>query len=172
MSSRTAALVRDIAALFAKYRLDDWKPVIDELEAGGRASIATAIRLLAEESPARKTPRRTKATKPRRPARPPELAFRPDRSEVLTRLQSELVSKELLRSIGHLRLAFAAVGLKESSPARREDMVRALLTHLNTVPDDRFEPALRAVASEAEKVAPGTDYERWFELIGRGTRRH
>ena len=169
MTSRTPALIKDLAQLFVKYRLADWAPVIEELERGGRSSVARAVEHIVVLAQAKTPRRRTSPARKKRTSAPsavPEL--RSDRAAVLTRINDELTARSLLPAIGELRSAILALGLKRQTAATRPEAIRAIVEHLNSVEDARFEAALATLVRKANENQQGDEYRRWFTIIESG----
>lgn len=180
MSGKTEALVRDLAALFVKYRLSDWAPVLNEIERrGGSTGLAEAIRRHAQDAKpatARKPTAKPKTVKRETPklkaAAQLELEprFTGPNASTVEQLRQALVSKTSLPSLPDLKAVHAALGIKSAGSSRRETLIAILTEHLDGLNDTGFEKALRAVASIEERRAPEgiADYDRWFQLITAG----
>jgi hypothetical protein len=177
VSTKTEALIRDVAALFVKYRLSDWTPLLDELERrGGSAALAAAIRRHAGSAqpaaPAKRGAKggaaKRRATRPKAPQLQPR--FVGPHAETVDRLREALVAKRSLPSVSSLRSVNAALGIKAAGSNRREVLIAILTDHLNKLDADAFEKALRTLAREEERDRPETvaDYDRWFHLITAG----
>lgn len=184
MSKRSEALLRDIAALFLKYGLQDWSVVVGELERGNRQALADAIRDLSQSASAdlaagraaarskvrakaKAAPRRQlkPATKP--VAAPPPVAISEARAEVLEPVRVALRERAIFPTTNDLKTLYIAIGIKSAYPKRRDDAVEAIIHHLDRMGQDRYEQALQVLTSRGrEGGAPGADdYARWFKII-------
>lgn len=167
MTTRVDALIRELAALFVKYRPSDWAPIIAELERGDRGRLAKSVAELAATPVLRAKPKRTmKAGGTRRTAPASSLTLRPERKDALEPLVDALMTKRILPSMSDVRSAFSALGLKGDPPKRRADGITAVISHLNSVAEERLPAAVEIVAREAAKAGRDDSYQRWFDLIG------
>lgn len=167
MSTRTDALIKELAALLVKYRPADWEPIITELERGDRGRLARMVAELAA-TPAKtrtKVNRATKAKGTRTKAGPQSFPLLPEREATLAPVVNALTTKRILPTIGDVRAAFSALGLKGSPPGRRAEMVNAIIAHLNSIEETRLPAAIEVVAKEAAKSGRDNSYQRWFDLI-------
>jgi hypothetical protein len=190
VSSKTEALIRDVAALFVKYRIADWQPLIAELEMrGGSPALANAIRLLAEKTPSpapvRGRPKaKSTATKSSSKAsatkavvsKPAELELEPrfsgPHADTIDELRDALIAKRSFPAMSNLKAASTALGLKGTGTSRRDVLVTMLTEHLDKLDEEAFERALRTLAREEERSQTGSvpTYDRWFDLITAGRR--
>lgn len=176
MSKRTEALTRELAALFVKYRAADWAPILDEIEGSRRsAALSAAITDLLAKARAKSKARPKAATRksPNSNSEQGADLVHPERFAVLEAVRRALASKEVLATTGMLREAFVAIGMKDPPGARRDDMVKALLRHLDGVNDDQFPPTLRLLQDVARRSTrdPAADYAEWFRIIASGRER-
>lgn len=181
MSSKTEALVRDLASLFVKYRLSDWAPILDELEhRGGSDKLVDGIRRHAEDARSataapsgatRKLVGKTGRSGAAKPKMAPQLELGPrftgPHAVTVEQLCQALVSKRSLSTLRSLKAVYATLGVKSVGGSRREALIANLTKHLDQLDSVSFEKALRNVAREEERNAPGSvaDYDRWFQLI-------
>ncbi|TAJ72115.1 MAG: hypothetical protein EPO51_08325 [Phenylobacterium sp.] len=165
--------MKDLAALFVRYRVEDWGPLIQELETRrGSRELADAIRslaIVAEESrPARAPSKRApKKAKPKMASSTTDPKFTADRAPILASLLEALRTKQALPKSNDLKAAYSAAGLKLPMPARRDDAVVAIVRQLNDMAPARFEDALRAIG-DIKAALPGDspdDYGRWIDII-------
>jgi hypothetical protein len=171
MAKSSDALIRDIAKLFVRYELSEWRPVLDSLRMGGEAQrqIADAIEAISAVRP----PRKPKAA-PRRSNKEALisgddiLASTPEpRRGALEDLVVALVKKRVLPRAVDLREAHLAVGGKGALPKERQQAVRALIAFLADLSDDRFSAALESIwhGTSIPKSDLQHDYRRWFSMI-------
>ena len=164
MNEAHEALIRDIARLFLKYGLEEWKAVILLLQRGGpdHALIAKAI----VDLQAKVTQRPTRA-KPTRSDKRAAFELPPDRAEVLGELAQAMEKRELLPSAASFREIFVRAGGKGILPKKRDAAIRMLVEHLAALPNDAYSLAMREIA--VSKGVSGGDmrreYSRWFSLI-------
>ncbi|WP_242121933.1 hypothetical protein [Sphingomonas lacusdianchii] len=176
MTTKSEALIRDLAALFVKYRLSDWKPLLAELEQrGGSAALAKAISQHAARAstPAKRV--KTKAVPPRSAAaKPVELDLEPrftgPHAATIDELRDAMVSKRSFPLMPDLKAAITALGIKGPLNGRRDVLVMTLTEHLDRLEPAAFEAALRNLARQEERSQPDTvpAYDRWFDLITAG----
>ncbi len=179
MSNKTESLIRDLATLFVKYRMVDWKPVISELEErGGSPALAEAIRRQVERAYST-TAAKKKAKSKAGPKRvvvvtPPELELEPRFSGpnalTIDELRDAMISKRSFPAMSDLKAANTALGIKGPSTSRRDVLVTTLTEYLDGLEPEAFEKALRILAREEERNQSGTipAYDRWFDLITSG----
>lgn len=159
---RNQALIRDIARLFVKYDLKDWRVVIDALRKGGPEynAIGEAIGAL--------------ATKPRASGKPKKQpgAERfltelretdPRKAEVLKGLYDRLTNKDVAPKLADLRELCLHLGVKDSLPKRREDAVLFVLRHFATLNDDALVSALEQIPPKDRNLQD--EYNKWFKII-------
>ncbi|UZK66285.1 hypothetical protein [Sphingomonas sp. M1-B02] len=190
MSHKTEALIREVAALFVKYRMTDWQPLIAELETrGGSPALANAIRLLAEKTPSPAPARgRAKAkstaaklsskarAKKAAISKPAELELEPrfggPHADTIGELRDALIAKRSFPAMSNLKAAGTALGLKGTGTSRRDVLVTMLTEHLDKLDEEAFERALRTLAREEQRSQTGSApaYDRWFDLITAGRR--
>lgn len=171
MTAKTQALVKEVAALFVKYSLADWAPLIEELENGGRGKIAQSIRTIIA------TPKAQTRTKPtaarssaKRPAKKPSpatsVAFSPERDKFLEPLLRALKGRVVAPSAHDMRELYLAIGIKDAYPKRREEAAEAIALRLDTLPDAQFKKILAdLIGQDDENDQQSDDYARWFNLI-------
>lgn len=170
MTAKSQALIKEIAALFVKYSLADWSPVINELENGGRGKIAEAVRDLASVSaPSRPKPI-TKQKSPAKQAPSKSVAnlinFSAERSKYLEPLLQAMKKRVVAPTTSDMRELYFAIGIKNAFPKRREEAAEAIALRLDKLPDEQFQK----IIAEVERLDNGVeqrpdDYERWFKLI-------
>lgn len=167
MSTRTDALIKEIAALLVKYRPVDWAPIIAELERGDRGRLAEAVAELAATPTKTRTKasRATKAKATRTKASAQPFTLRPEREATLAPIVDALTTKRILPGIGDVRAAVSALGLKGIPPGKRAEMVSAIIAHLNSIEEQRLPSAIEVIAKEAAKSGRDNSYQRWFDLI-------
>lgn len=176
MVRKTEALVRDLAKLFVRYDLADWKPILDELGPGGRAQsrIAAAIEGLSliaeggrEKVPSRSNPKRKRVAVDRSLL----VKATPERRGALEDLAEGLLARKVLPRAPDVRAAYIAGGGKGPLPKDRPAAVGALLALLIEMSDGRFSEALEAIwrSSHLPETNLKHDYARWFSIIYRAT---
>lgn len=173
MTARTQALVKDVAALFVKYSLADWSPLIEELEKGGRGKIAEAVGELAAtpRAPARARPKakpaKSVAKKPAKAVQPSAgTGFSPARAQFLEPLLRALKTRVVAPTAHDMRELYLAIGIKDAYPKRREEAVEAVILRLDQLPEPQFRKILTDIVGQDDEVArPADDYARWFNLI-------
>lgn len=159
---KSQALIRDIARLFIKYKLSDWRIVIDALRDGGSEydAIADAIANL--------------TVKPRayskRKNRPGAAQFFNElkktdaqKAEMLIGLYERFNNKTLAPQLADLREFCIDLGVKESTPKRREDLVLFVLRHLETLSDDALRSSLEMIPVRDRNYQD--EYNKWFQMI-------
>jgi hypothetical protein len=169
MTKKTERLVKDVAALFAKYSVPDWQPILEELQrTGSYAPLADAIRDHAELAARAPKPRRArvKSAKSRSTARrPAKVGVAPE----LEVFRDAMIARRILSGSAELRAAADAIGIKDDLPANRRQSVDLIVRHLASLPNDAQLSALRCLAASAGRVKTdqGAEYERWAALIMR-----
>ena len=180
MSAKTQALIRDLAALVVKYSLQDWAPVITELERrGGSPALTKAVTDLVGSSKPRsikKVPTRSIKT-PRKALQKTPAPLGPlfafplseERRSILAPMMEAIRTRNLYPTAVTLKAAFYESGIKDSYPPRRELAAEMLVRHLDSLTPERFDTVLREIAPHkkvsAVVVGEGGAYERWFGLI-------
>jgi hypothetical protein len=183
-SSRTDALIRDIAQLFVKYPSAVWQSVVDQLARGGdtQNQITDAIRTLIAEAervknsaikqPIRQKNRiksRTGGKKANTLAvsakSEPALIFSQQRSETLNALHEAIMERRLLPIPADLREVFLKSGGKGDLPKTRKAASLTLLSHLDTVSEDIFNLILIFLRDSGNNPDDTETYSRWFKLI-------
>lgn len=165
---KTAALVRDLARLFVKYDLNDWRPIIDALR-GATAEyqpLATAItEFCAQPRPARRT--QSKANAKKRSDADDLLAelkqSDPRRAEVLKSLYNRLALKQIAPTVAELEELCTQIGIPDRLPRRREDVVVAVLRYLASLSDDVFLSTLAQIPEKYRNLQD--EYRRWFHIM-------
>lgn len=155
-------LVRDLAKLFVKYDMNDWRVVIDILRKGG-PEYETLIRAIEELSTKRGAARKA-AQRPRTDRLLEELAeSNPRRAELLKGLMEKLESKALAPRLADLRELCLGLGIKETLPKRREDAIAFVLKQFAEMPDDALYRALEQIPARDRDLQD--EYNRWFRMI-------
>lgn len=180
MTAKTDALVRDLAAVFVKYRAADWAPIVVALSDGVLvAKLADAIGAAAHQADAARKPSKSKSgtgvakrkVALKGGARPVEqedaLRFVGPNAEAIDRLREELLARALLGTVPALRAYWLALGLKTEAPKRREATIAELTRYLDTLDAAQFETALRVLMREHQRSEPQQDgdFQRWFNII-------
>jgi hypothetical protein len=165
MRRGTETLIRDLAALFVKYRPADWVPLVEELERGSPAQrkIAEAIDELATRSAAARASSKGRSVRPARKKKPQtaSLSFSPD----VLHLRTMLLDRKVAPGMGSIRNLARAVGLKEELPTGREAAVDRLLVALNDQPEKSSKLREWVSLSRVGNVNHEENYMRWFSLI-------
>ena len=180
-ASKTDALLQDIARLFVVYPASVWKPVLQELQAGGpkQTELLRLVVVLidqAESSRASKAVRSSKRNvKPasrRQPSKPAREApgssttlFPEQRSEVLNEIGIALAERRVLKTPAEMREVYLKIGGKGDLPKSRKVASLMFLQQLSEASDTVFASTLRSLN---EGTADDTDkdvYARWFRLI-------
>lgn len=165
--NRSESLVKELAALFVKYSLRDWQPVIDELlESGSRNSkIARAIEELGSVRPKvkRDVVKRAKKISP-------ALKLRPTHKAILKPLWQALLDRKVLGTARDLRSFHLAAGVKAAFPASRQKAIELLIHHLNQLSEPDFQATMALLGRHRSLDERGfnEDYRRWFEIIFKG----
>lgn len=179
--SKTDALLQDIARLFVVYPASVWKPIMEELQAGGpnQIEISRLITVLinqAEANRASKAKRSSKrngkpasrrsSSKPAREAPSSSMTLFPEhRSEVLNEIGIALAERRVLKTPAEMREVYLKIGGKGDLPKSRKVASLVLLQQLSEAPDTVFASTLKSLN---ESTADDTDkdvYARWFRLI-------
>lgn len=162
------ALIRDIAKLFTKYSLADWQFVLELLRRGGpeHIEISRAIEEI--------TAKRGKSTPgggKRHLKRLTSLldGIDPSRAEFLRKVQQELRTKKTEWKLADIRDIYVKSGGKDQLPKKRDDAVRALVSHLARLPDEIFTSTVKTIPERSSDLQ--SDYARWFEMIYSPTKR-
>lgn len=173
MSKKTSLLVRDIARLFVKYRIEEWSPILEQLRVGSviQKEISEAVELLVLETKKAKVVRKPR---PKRKAVPKKAlsepyVFSPKRKHALEPLRSALLQKTLLPTVENMREAYRRLGLKARTPSDRAAAVEGLLQFLDSLPESRWRESV-ALMNEpglSLQADPKEDYRRWFDVITR-----
>jgi hypothetical protein len=168
MAGKTDALVKDLAALFIKYRLSDWQPIVDMLRSGSAQSheLANEVRRLCETAARSHAPKSAR----RKGASAREADFlshvAPERRLILGELKGALTTKQLLPRAGDLRAIYLGAGGKMVLPPRREAAIRVFVAHISQLPDGKFTSVLNEIAGVRPPSASHLDdYSRWFDMI-------
>ncbi|KQW81999.1 hypothetical protein ASC65_12035 [Brevundimonas sp. Root1279] len=174
-------MVRDIAALFLKYNLQDWAAVIGEIERGNRHALAGAIRDLSQTAAAElatgraavkakaraKAKGRSKTTV--KPVAPTHVAdpIGEARAAVLEPIRTALHERAIFPTTHDLKALYIAVGIKTPYPKRRDDAVDDVIHHLDRMSQDRYEQALQVLASRDNEGWKRTsdEYAQWYKII-------
>jgi hypothetical protein len=171
MTAKTDRLVKDLAALFVKYSLSDWQPLLSEMRLTGEpnSQLVAAIeahlaRGMKAKKPMRRVRRKTPASKGRS-TKP--VGKELDRS--LEPLRTALLNREILATSQELKSAAASIGIKDPIPSERRDAVKAILEHLRALPEDAMRSSLSKLKSTAYSSKPdhSSEFERWVTLIMR-----
>jgi hypothetical protein len=162
MMDKQRELVRDLAKLFVKYDVADWRIVIGALRKGGPEydAIRRAIEDLASKPRAggrlRKQPGAERLLA--------ELQERdPRRAEVLRGLHARLTAKTLAPRLADLRELCLRLSEKDVLPNRREDAVLFILRHLSNMNEEDLVFALEQVPAKDRNLQD--EYNRWFHMI-------
>ena len=159
---RRQALVRDIARLFVKYDLADWRVIIDSLRNRGADynAIAQAVEDLASKS---ENSRRLKS----QPSAERFLAdlstADPKKAKLLKGLYERLMNKELAPRLADLRELCLRLGIKDKLPAKRDGAVMYVLRHLATLSEEALVSALKEMPVDDRDLQD--EYNKWFKMI-------
>lgn len=168
MTAKTDRLARELASLFVKYSLADWRPLIDELRrSGSYRPLADGIEQLTQVKVKQATKVRTRSKK--KGASIPSAGQYGPIAEELQPLRAALVSKRILHSPSELRMAAEAAGMKADLPSDRPEAIRRLLAHLESLSGPVRNSALSKMAEigRQSKTDQGLEFERWAALIMR-----
>lgn len=176
MTAKSDALLRDLAALFVKYRLGDWAPLLgtlsdpqsaERLAESIRQAAAVADETRATSQLAKRKSRGGKRVTSREKNEPPAPRFSGPHADAIDRLRVELVERKLLANMVGLRNYWVALGIKADVPKRREAAIAALTEHLDGLDAPAFETALSRLVREQQCESPGDQlhFQRWFDLI-------
>jgi hypothetical protein len=155
-------LVRDLAKLFVKYDLADWRVVIDALRRGGAEydALRQAIEHLVSKPKAGGRPRR----QPGAERLLAELEERdPRRAEVMKGLHAHLKAKKLAPRLSDLRELCLRLSVKDALPNRREDAVLFILEHLVSLDEKDLMLALEQIPASDRNLQD--EYNKWFQMI-------
>lgn len=166
-NARSDQLIRDIAALIAKYKPSDWLPVISELQKGSdvQARIATALEdLLNKSNVSRSKKPRKKAVVHKKFDFP---AINIERKQILEPLRSALLNRRFLSSAKSLREACYHLGMKTVIPSNRSDAVQSLISFLDQLDEASFGPSVLKVIDfmPSDNLEFEKEYRRWFNMI-------
>lgn len=177
MSKKTSQLIREVARLFAIYKLEDWSPVLSQLKIGSpvHREIAEVAEEIIASTAAKKVKIRGRKSKPIASSKAKEakqeapLFISAERSSLLTPLRDALLSRKILRNAASLREASDRIGLKRNLPAGREAAVELMIRYLDEVPVEQLPEKLKYLNSFAmpAKADLSSDYQRWFNVITR-----
>jgi hypothetical protein len=169
MMNKQRELIRDLAKLFVKYDLTDWRIIIDALRKGG--SEYDALRQAIEHLASKPEP----GSRPRKQAGAERLFAEleerdPRKAEVLTELHARLTAKKLAPRLADLREVCLRLSLKDNLPNRREDAVLFILRHLVSLNEEELVFALKQIPAKDRNLQD--EYNKWFQMIytsGRST---
>jgi hypothetical protein len=182
-STKTDALIRDIAKLIVTYSPSVWRPVLDDLAEAGEAyrRVGTNVAELIDEAartPTKQKVARAKATAPSGPkkkkaaaaegtsrAAQMSLEFSPDRQRTLGALADALTERRLLPTAAEIRRVYLESGGKGDLPKVRRAAIHHLLRHLDGIPQKSFDAIHELVKPHESSRDTADDYQRWFELI-------
>jgi len=173
--SKYQALVQDIARLFVKYNLSDWRVVLDQLRSGGDDHIALAQAIeniyLQEKKgggikkPAsRKSPGKTTSSYDQIS----NVNFNiddiePARVDVLRKLYAHFVERKSAHKVAELRGIYIASGGKGRFPIKRQDAIDVILRHVALLPEDEFRKYVSVLFEKGSGT--GGEYAEWFSMI-------
>lgn len=167
MTNKTERLIKDLAILFVKYSVSDWKPILSVMSAGGaHSALVRAIeRQLETTSKARVKRPKPKAQK--RDARQTEIVSGPETSPQLRTFEEALIAKRALPTARDLRMGAELLGIKEDLPADRRRGITKIIAHLTPLGHEALTTALARVAEAhiGSQHDRGAEYARWAALI-------
>ena len=143
MTDKSNLLVRDIAKLFAKYDLDDWRIVITALAKQGReyATLAMTIEQLATRA---RTRRSTKKENKLQNFLDRLTTTSPSRAEILKDFYDQLRRNRSSSASFDLTRSLTKLGIVGAMPKRKEDAFLLLFELLSEVPDVVFVETIRS----------------------------
>jgi hypothetical protein len=162
--AKTDLLIRDIAQLVLRYSLEDWAPLLAELEEGGaaRQKLAAAIGEIIEKAqPLARQMKRRKGTSRKK------TVTRASRTPFGEKVAFIIQNREMLPTLGHLRQLAFYVGMKAPLPPSRDRAAAELIRYMEALPEEhqtRVLDVLQQIRSRKQHDA-GDDYQRWFSVI-------
>jgi len=180
-ASKTDALLQDIARLFVVYPASVWKPVMEELQAGGPKQIevsqlievliaqAASHRPVKAKKPVKRntkpTPRKPISESARETLATSMTLFPEHRSEVLNEISIALAQRRVLKTPAEMRELYLKIGGKGELPKSRKVAGLVFLQQLSEAPDSVFESTLRSLNDSSADDTDKDVYARWFRLI-------
>jgi hypothetical protein len=158
-------LLVDLCRLVRRYSSQDWQGIIKWLEDDERRmQFVTLLRELAITS-------KEVASKSRRKENQPGIIhffenlrrIDPVKASLLEEFRSKLQARNVLPTLGDLRIFADSIGFKSFSPRRREEAITQIIKHLGNLPYEEIQKALQKTL-----IAPrdlGKEYEQWVNLI-------
>lgn len=169
MSGPNRQLLSDLARLAAKYEPKDWTQLVAWLEDERRRGELRALLLeLAATSHARRKARPRRVQEPSRASRVRAALAEvrvedAARADLLEDVWLKLRERDLLPTIGAVRVFAEAMGLKGLKSKRRDQAITELMERLVELPGDALEQRMRQTVVEERKL--GEEYEQWVRLI-------
>ncbi len=163
-SNINAKLVTDLALLVRRYPIEDWHTIIEWLKDDTKRQ---ELILLFDELGKLSKQVKRKPTYGKRRSISQLLeevrASDPRKAELLRNFYLKLLSKEILPTLGSLRMFGEVAGLKEMLPKKREQMVNEVIRQLSTLSYEDLQKTLEYTSSRSTDF--GKDYEHWVRLI-------
>lgn len=159
-----AKLVADLALLARRYPIEDWHAIIEWLKDDTKRQ--ELILLFDELARVSKQVKR-KPTYGKRRGISQLLeevgSSDPRKAQLLRNFYLKLLSKEILPTLGSLRMFSEVAGLKDISLKKREQMVSEVIRQLSTLSYGELQKTLEHTSSRSTDF--GRDYEHWVRLI-------
>ena len=160
--NRRHDLVRDLAKLFVKYNLQDWRVILDALSHGGPelGLLRENIEALAKSGKVRARRRASPRTNAALKALEGE---DPQRHKILTAIYEKLKSKEILSTMPEIREYCSKVGIKDKISGGREAAIKLIIIHLSLAELDKIEDIFSYQAKPDRDLLD--EYRNWFDMI-------
>jgi len=159
---KNEALVRDVARLFLKYDLEDWRSFLGMLRESGPDYdlICGAIEEIASKrgKQSREVKTKTSSAANRLPK-----DIDDTRALLLSKVQNEISSKSDQWSLGELRNVYLRSGGKDPLPAKKRDAIRAFILRLARLPNDVFSKSVQGILDRNTNLQE--EYSKWFQMI-------